>query len=350
MPGATGRATRPATIEDVAKAAGVSRAAVSKVIRSAYGVSPAMKDKVTRAIAQLNYRPSLAARAMRGSTFTIGFEIPGLTNDFLFRILAGAAEALHGTNYQLIVAPATADAAEGYRAIGSLADRQVDGIVAISPLVTSEWLETLASRVPLVMIGRHDTPVNYDSVVGDDITGAGLVMEHLLALGHTRIAHLTLPEKITSFAVPGPHARRLESYIAAMRSSGHFQPDLIWRSGSSMQESEVAALEFLTRPNRPTALFAGNDEMALGVMHAAGKLGLASHDLAIVGYDNIEVARLPGVSLSSIDQSGLEMGHDAVALLMERISGRTESRTIVKSPKLRVRQSSSSPRAPLGRE
>jgi LacI family transcriptional regulator len=150
---------RAATIEDVARQAGVSRAAVSKVIRNAYGVSPAMRERVNAAIEQLDYRPRVAARAMRGSSFTLGIEMPHLGNPFFTKVVAGATAALRGTGYQLIIAPADLDGEEGVRALGALADRQVDGIVAISPLVSPEWLERLATRVPVVTIARwHTTP------------------------------------------------------------------------------------------------------------------------------------------------------------------------------------------------
>ena len=145
---------RAATIEDVAREAGVSRAAVSKVIRNAYGVSPAMRERVTAAIDALDYRPRVAARAMRGSSFTLGIEMPHIGNPFFTKVVAGATAALQGTDYQLIIAPADIDGEEGVRAIGALADRQVDGIVAISPLVAPEWLERLATRVP----GGHARP------------------------------------------------------------------------------------------------------------------------------------------------------------------------------------------------
>src|SRR5689334_9351380 len=171
-----------ATIEDVAALAGVSRAAVSKVIRNAYGVSPAMRERVGEAIQQLSYRPRVAARAMRGSTYTIGFEVPDLKNQFFSRVLSGASAALADTDYQMILAPANVNPLEP-RAVEALLDHQVDGLVAIAPLVEPAWLDDVARRVPVVMFGRHDRSDLYDSVVSDDELGARVAMRHLLELG-----------------------------------------------------------------------------------------------------------------------------------------------------------------------
>ena len=245
------------------------------MIRNAYGVSPAMRERVTAAIEALDYRPRVAARAMRGSSFTFGIEIPHIGNPFFTKIVAGATAALQGTEYQLIIAPADFDGEEGVRAIGALADRQVDGIVAISPLVSPDWLERLAARVPIVMLGRHDRSTAYDTVTGDDIEGTRLVMEHLFELGHRRIVHLTRSEEVTRPGSGNPHAVRLEQYLAHMHDAG-----LDGTSGSSAPDSseEAARLDTLALLDEevPTAIFVGNDELALGTLRALSEHGLSA--------------------------------------------------------------------------
>jgi DNA-binding LacI/PurR family transcriptional regulator len=186
------RANNSITIEDVARAAGVSRAAVSKVIRDAYGVSGEMKAKVEATIEELGYRPRVSARAMRGATYTFGIEIPTIKNPFFTKIISGAASALEGTRYQLIIAPAGPHANRGPQAIQVLADRQVDGILAVSTAVDPAWLEELSQGIPLVMLGRHDDSQNYDTLVNDDVEGARLAVQHLYDLGHRDIVHLTI--------------------------------------------------------------------------------------------------------------------------------------------------------------
>lgn len=332
-------ALRAATIEDVARQAGVSRAAVSKVIRNAYGVSPAMRERVNAAIETLDYRPRVAARAMRGSSFTLGIELPHIGNPFFTKIIAGATAALQDTGYQLIIAPADVDGEEGVRALGALADRQVDGIVAISPLVSPEWLERLAARVPVVMIGRHDHSIAYDTVTGDDAEGTRLAMEHLFELGHRRIVHLTRSEDVT---VPGsgtPHAIRLERYLAEMREHGLGEHIRVVRTGLT-EESARLDTHALLDDEVPTAIFVGNDELALGTLRAVGEYGLSPAEVSVVGYDDVDIASHPAISLTSVNQAGEAMGERAVRLLLERIQGgRSEPIHFSVEPSLKVRAS-----------
>ena len=331
------RGHRPSTIGDVAALAGVSRAAVSKVIRNAYGVSDAMRERVTAAIDELGYRPRVAARAMRGSTSTIGVQLPQLDNGFFTRILNGVMGALQDSDYQLIIAPMT-DAVGGVAAIESLYDRQVDGIIAVAPAVPQDWLEGLGRRVPLVQIGQHDDPDHYDVVVGDDEAGARLVMEHLFSLGHERIAHVTNDERILVEAATDPHPRRLRVYEAMMTERG-LTPDVV-RVTPPDTDASRAMNALLDRDVRPTALFAGHDALALSALRAAAERGLTAAQFAIVGYDDIPLAEHPLLSLSTVDQAGEEMGETAARMLIERIRGRDEAKKQIFSPRLRVRGSS----------
>lgn len=328
---------RPATIDDVAQLAGVSRAAVSKVIRDAYGVSPAMRTRVTAAIDELNYRPSVAARALRGASFTLGIETPDFVNQFFAKLVEGATEELAGTPYQLIIAPAEIDA-HAERALEALVDRQVAGIIAVSPLIGQGWLERLGSRTPIVMLGRHDASTVYDTVAGDDWAGARTLMTHLFDLGHTKIAHLTRPEGLTARELASPHGVRLEVYTDAMRGRG--LPERVVRTGMTDHDAYLSTLELLAGPDRPTAIFAAHDQLALGVLKAMAELGLAAADVSVVGYDDIVIADHPGISLTTMDQHGVEMGAEAARMLIERIQGRTESRQYLSNPVLRHRRSS----------
>lgn len=326
----------PATIQDVADRAGVSRAAVSKVIRNAYGVSPAMRERVGAAIEELDFRPNAAARSLRGASFTIGIELPGIGNPFFAKIIDGASSALAGSTYQLIVAPATSDREEGVRAIGALADRQVDGLIAISPLVQCSWLERIARRIPTVMLGRHDETEIYDTITGDDVGGTAQVMQHLLELGHRRIAHLTVREEVTSVMPQNPHAIRLREYERLMSDAG-FATQLVRAEGD--EDCYQQSLALLRSGDRPTAIFAGNDALALPVLRARADAGLGPAELSIVGYDDIDIAKLPGIDLTTVDQAGLEMGVRSIELLLERIAGRTEPARHTTRATLRVRGS-----------
>jgi LacI family transcriptional regulator len=334
------RRSRSVTISDVAEAAGVSRAAVSKVIRNAYGVSPAMRHRVEAAIAELGYRPSVAARALRGSSYRLGLEIPHVSARFTTQIVEGAKQAVAGTPYQIILAPA--DGPE-YGTLESLADGLVDGIIAVSPLVDPAWLENLARRVPVVMLGRHDRPQGYDTVIGDDHTGARAVMAHLLQLGHRRIAHLTEPEAVTAPGCGTPHAIRLEIYRTCMAEAGLADLIQVARRETSADQASKAAAELLARADPPTAIFAGHDDIALDVLDAVATAGLRGK-ISVVGYDNTDLAAHPLIDLTSVDQQGVEMGAQAATMLLERLQGRTEPRAFVATTSLRVRGSTTPPR------
>lgn len=338
MPAPTS-ARRP-TILDVAHEAGVSRAAVSKVIRDAPGVSPAMRTRVEEVIRRLDYRPSAAARGLRGASYTLGMELPHLTNPFLAEIADGARAALVGTPYQLVVAPA--DGPE-QGAIEALVDQRVDGIVAISPLVRPDWLEQLAQRVPLVMVGRHDDPVGYDTVVGDDLHGAREVMTHLLGLGHRRIVHLTEGESVTMEGSGTPHALRLQAYRECMRAAGLEAETRIVHVDQEEGGAREATLALLREEPRPTAVFAAHDSLAIGALAALADAGLTARDMSVAGYDNTRLAAHPLLSLTSVDQSGRDLGQRAVTMLLERIRGRDQPRHHTYTPHLVMRGSTAPP-------
>lgn len=322
------------SISDVALAAGVSKAAVSKVIRNAYGVSPAMRERVETAIDQLAYRPRLAARVMRGESFTIGFEVPHLGNDFFTQITEGAASRLAGSGYQLIIAPGLGYLS-GTSVLDALVDRQVAGIIAISAEVDSEWLERLAGHVPMVLLGRHDRAKEYDTVTDNDKSGVNLVMDHLFELGHRSIAHLTnQPPTDTA-----PQSARLTAYRTRMKQAGH-NPQIVY-SPASEQGAYDTAKALLDDEHPPTAVFAGNDTLAIGVLRAIADRGLTADDVSVVGYDNIDLAAHPLISLTTVDQFGVEMGRTAIDLLMERIrDNRTNPKHHRTKPQLRIRKSS----------
>jgi LacI family transcriptional regulator len=333
-----------ATIEDVAKKAGVSRAAVSKVIRGAYGVSATMRERVEAVIEDLDYRPLISARGMRGATFTLGMELPDIANQFFVRILSGATTALETEPYQLMIAPADPDHREGYRALEALVDRQVDGLIAVSPQVDPRWLEELSRRIPVVMLGRHDPSVGYDTVVGDDVAGARMLMQHLFDLGHREIVHLTLSDEVTHPGSGTPHTLRLEAYEAMMREAGLGDSIRVIRCAAGEDTAHEATLRMLARGDRPTAVFAAHDELAIGVLGALSERGVAS-EISVAGYDNTKQSSHPMIGLTSVEQPGERMGKLVVSLLLERLAGRTEAVHEVATPRVIPR---STTRPPVG--
>ncbi|MER7504589.1 LacI family DNA-binding transcriptional regulator [Nonomuraea pusilla] len=333
------------TIADVARRAGVSTAAVSKVVRGAYGVSAEMQAKVTQAIDELGYRPHAAARALRGRTYTLGVMLSDTRNPFFPDIIEGVTGRLRDTEYQVLLGPGGIEPRTQARMTDAMIDRSMDGLILISPVMTDAELASIAAAVPVVVVGRHGGAgapgAVYDAVVDDDVMGARLVVDHLVGLGHTRIAHITHLERARAQGLP--HTVRAEGYRQAMRAHG--LADDVLATSFTEEGGFEGARELLARDDRPTAIFAGADIAALGVLRAADEAGLSvPEDLSVAGYDNIGIASLKRISLTSVDQDGHVIGATAARLLVERIEGRSRSVTSSVSPTLIVRGTTGPPR------
>jgi LacI family transcriptional regulator len=339
------RTPRRVTIIDVARHAGVSTTAVSKVLRNATGTSPQMRTRVRAAIDQLGYRPSTAARALRGRTYTIGVLLPDVRNPFFADVLDGVAEHLAGTEYQLLMASCCDDEASEALVVDALIDRSMDGVVLVAPVSSPGRLERVARTLPTVVIGRHASPAGFDTVTGDDFAGAALVVSHLAELGHRRIAHIEHRESDPVRLAEMPNAVRADGYRHAMRAHG-LEPEIAIASTRYTREGgSLGARQLLERDPRPTAIFAGADIAALGVLDALTEAGLSvPGDLSVAGYDDITFAGFGPISLTTVDQAGHRIGATAARLLLERIADPAHRATAVKfSPRLVVRRTTAPP-------
>jgi LacI family transcriptional regulator len=340
---------RRITIVDVARHANVSTTAVSKVLRNAYGASPAMREKVRQAIEELGYRPSAAARGLRGQTYTIGVMLPDLRNPFFPDVVDGLNDALKRTDYQVLVGTGGCDDEEAEaRIVDALIDRSMDGIVLVAPLASTTRLEQVAKLVPTVVIGRHGHSADYDTVADDDLAGAALVVNHLAGLGHRRIAHIDHHETDPTRLAEMPNAVRAEGYRRAMRANG-LEPDInIVATSYTQQGGYLGAQQLLAQPERPTAIFAGADIAAMGVLEAVADAGLSvPDDLSVAGYDNTTLAAYGPVALTTVDQAGHHIGANAARLLLNRIADRGRpAAQVTLSPKLVVRRTTAPPPPP----
>lgn len=330
---------RRVTIQDVAAAAGVSVSAVSKVIRDAAGVSPQMRTRVTTAIETLGYRPHAGARAMRGRSYTIGVVLVELTSPFQPEVAQGINDELQASPYSDVIVTGGIAAAKQIQAIESLVDRQVDGLVLVAPWLDVTWIEDLARRLPVVAVALHGSPVGFDTVVDDEHLGARMLVDHLVELGHSRIVHTSMPPAKLGGSFALSHTARREGFEQAMRRHG-LVPQVLetWYSEEGGYQAGISAL---SQSERPTAIFAGADVAALGVLRAAEELGLdVPGDVSVVGYDNISVSGINRVSLTTVDQSGALTGGAAARLLQERINGRSTPAHYVVAPRLIARGTS----------
>lgn len=339
---------RRVTIVDVARHAGVSTTAVSKVVRNASGTSAQMRSRVLAAVEHLGYRPSAAARALRGRTDTIGVVLPDLRNPFFADILDGVTEHLANSEHQLFMASSHDDETNEARVTDALVDRNMDGIILIAPISSRRRLRHVARTVPTVVVGRHGPGAGYDIVAGDDFTGAGLVVAHLAELGHRCIAHIEHLETDPVRLAEMPNARRADGYRHAMRRHGLGDRIDVVSTTYNRDGGYRGARQLLGRPQPPTAIFAGADIVAMGVLDALTEAGLAAPgDISVAGYDDIAVAAFAPVSLTTVDQAGHQIGVTAAGLLLDRIADRTRPVSQVTfSPTLVARRTTSLPSRP----
>ncbi|MFF7212886.1 LacI family DNA-binding transcriptional regulator [Streptomyces sp. NPDC008238] len=333
------------TIVDVARHAQVSTTAVSKVLRNAYGTSPQMRAKVRQAIDDLGYRPYAAARGMRGQTYTVGVMLPDIRNPFFPEILDGITDALWDTDYQVLMAPGRNGEAAEAKVTEAMIDRGMDGVILVAPVSSRAHLERVAGTVPTVVVGRHGQSAAYDTVSDDDLAGAALIVDHLAGLGHRRIAHIEHDETDPRRMEEMPNAIRADGYRRAMRARGLEDEIDIVSTTYTQQGGYLGARQLLARTPRPTAVFAGADIVAMGVLQAVSEAGLrVPDDISIAGYDNTTFAALGPISLTSVDQAGRHIGANAAQLLVERIGDRTRPTAQIKfSPTLVPRHTTAPP-------
>jgi LacI family transcriptional regulator len=326
------------TIRDVAQRAGVSVATVSKVINARYGVSAATVARVQRVIDELGYESSLVARSLRNHrTNVIGILVSDI-EPFSSELLKGAAKAIKGTGYELVVYSAGGASSDhvGWerRYLSRLSGTLIDGAILVTPTVVAATY-----GAPVVAVDPHTGGEGVPTVDSDNLRGAQLATEHLLLLGHRRIGFLA--------GRPDLESARLRElgFRQAMSEAGvDVDPELV-RVGAYEEATAVApARELLARRDRPTAVFAANDLSAIATMDVALTLGLAvPGDLSVIGFDNIPESALTTPTLTTIDQPIQLMGQRAVGMLVELMGGGSLGSTHLTLPTRLVVRGSTAP-------
>lgn len=326
------------TIRTVAADAGVSVAAVSKVMRNAYGVSDALRLKVEASIGKLGYRPSVAARGMRGRTFTMGVLLVGIDNPFLPDIYQGIEGVTETAGYKIIVGVGAARARKEATLIEQMIDNRMDGLILVASQISGETLEHYARQIPIVVIGHHE-PVaqGYDTINNDDQEGAHLAVQAMLKSGYRDIAYLTQTDQEDHQTDVAP--QREIGYRAAMAAAGLVPRVLALPQHGAPRLAQINKI--LTAPDRPRAIFCWSDLDAIPFLSEAHRLGLrVPQDLALIGYDNSAAASLSMINLTSVDQDGPRLGKLAAEALLSRIGGRSTPEHIMIAPTLVQRTSS----------
>jgi len=312
----------PVTLTDVAKAAGVSIATASRVLAdSDHPVTEETRQLVLKTAKRLGYRPNLIARSLRtDQTLTIGLIVENILSPFIPPIVRSIQERLEADGYFSIIINAGWDPQVEAEAIHTLSKRQIDGIIFVESCIrSSDQVFGLADK-PHVFVHRLFNSLSINSVVPDDYYGARLATKHLAELEHRRIAFIHGPEGWDATI------NRMAGYQEELAARGIFDPALVERGDWETQSGYLATKRLMAMQDPPTAIFAGNDLMALGAIYAIQETGLrVPGDIAVVGYDDRDFSGFVRPAITTIRMPCEEMGRASAAALLRLIDGETEA-------------------------
>lgn len=324
-------------MKDVALAAGVSKALVSIIFRGEPGASEQTRRRVMEAATAIGYRHNkTASRLARSRTMLLGVTMT-LRNTFHAELVEDLQAEADALGYEIALSTLTRTHDE-HRALETLLEFRCEAVILLGPELTDGELTSLGRQLPVVVIGRQDTPATIDVVRTADENGIGQAVDHLVQLGHRSIVHVD--------GGSGPMADpRRRGYRSAMQRHG-LAGRIKVVSGDYTEDGGVrAARQLLAGGGLPTALIAANDRSAIGVMDTMVRAGVqVPGDLSIVGYDDSLLARLGHLNLTTVSQVPAEQARFAVVAAVERLDGsRTKRREVVLAPQLIVRATTASP-------
>lgn len=316
------------TIRDVARQAGVSHQTVSRVINGSEDVLPDTRATVEAAIEQLGYRPSAIARSMaRGLTHTLAIISPNLTDYTFASVIEGAEVEARQHNYFVLSSSASDPQAFQGLVDELVGHRRVDGLIVINPYADERY-QFLPKDFPVVFVGARSHDENVCSISLDDEKVAYEATQHLISLGHKRVALVTGPmEEDCS-------QDRLEGFQRALKEAGiAFDSSLVFEGDWSASSGSDALADFIKKGNMPTAVFAQNDRMAIGVMRAARDANLNVPDqISVIGVDDMPLSSYFDPPLTTMRQDMPLIGQEATRKLIDIIQNKTVEPTVLKLP------------------
>ncbi|WP_101842774.1 LacI family DNA-binding transcriptional regulator [Halobacillus sp. Marseille-P3879] len=305
------------TIKDVARYADVSVATVSRVLSKKGSVSKKSKQKVLKAVKQLNYKPNALGRYLRTShTKTILMVIPDITNPFFSNVIRGIQTTAAQLGYEVLIIDsehADFDSKKGFR---MLEQKQVDGLIMLTSRVDHSTFIEVAENYPTVLACEYIEGTAIPTVSIDNVSAARKMTEHLIFLGYSKIAHIAGPTT-TVLGID-----RLQGFKQALQARKiPVKQSLIQEGDYSMESGYNLMLKLLAMEERPDAVFAANDEMAMGAVNAAKSLQLkVPEDIAVTGFDDIKMASLFTPSLTTISQPAFHIGEKSMKLLLSQMN------------------------------
>jgi LacI family transcriptional regulator len=338
------RGNSKATIRDIAELAGVSIATVSRVLNGRPDVSSETREAVLEVVRKHGFAMNRSARALSGGrTGLVGVALPIVHSEYFAHILSGAAEALYEQDMRIVLCPTQHVHAREVSLLEHLMHGTTDAAILLLPTESSDELKALQTRgFPFVVIDpRHPLDEGIPSVSAAHSFGAIAATQHLLSLGHRRIGVITGPRRWTA------NEERLNGYHAALASVGMGpDPTLVRETNFEIESGFVAARELLDLAEPPSAIFAFNDNVAVGALRAARERGLrVPENLSVVGFDDSEQAAIVTPPLTTVRQPLAEMGRMAVSLLSRLLDNqRVEALRVELATKLVVRESTAPPR------
>ncbi|MED3998367.1 LacI family DNA-binding transcriptional regulator [Priestia aryabhattai] len=307
------------TIYDVAKLSGLSKTTVSRVINNHSYVSEEKKNRVLKAMKELNYMPNPSARKLRGQvTTTIGVIVPRIINPFFSYLVDSIEQVAYKKGYHVLIFQSNEDKEKELAFLNLLKTKQVDGIIMTS--IENDWslIEPFTEYGPILLCNEYVNNANVPIVRLNQYKGAYIGVKHLLEKGHRKIGYCTGG----LFAEEGKDKDRNQGYQKALQEAG-IQPDPKWIfvNQHSIEDGKQVVKKILSMEDRPTAIFTGSDEIAGGMMIEAKESGLSiPNDLAIIGFDDQPLAQMLDPKLTTIRQPIDQMGIKAMEILIDMLN------------------------------
>jgi LacI family transcriptional regulator len=332
----------PTTINDVAREAGVSITTVSRVLNNNYPVKEETRIKIEKAIEKLNYKPNTMARSLiTKKSSMIGVIVPGITNLFFPTIVEAIEDFMKNKGYSIALSNTEGELQKEQKLVGELVGRQVDGIIVIDPVMENMhkgFYDKLSKSVPVIIVSGSAEGYKGSFVCYDEEVGTNEAFRHLVEFGHRNIAFIR-GHKSFSYDIK---EKIYKSIVKDEQLS--YEKILNVGKGNSIEvveRTQARVEEMLLSEDRPTAIFACNDLMAVGVVNACIKLGIkVPEDISVVGFDNTILAQITHPKLTTVDLNMKEVGYRAALELLDIIENGIKSRKkVIIDTSLVVRES-----------